>query len=64
MGIATVRETPSLTGQSVGGTNEIIELTQAHPPVNQHQKGPFYLWVVGKVTDSWLRAKQDALFPL
>ena len=33
-------ETPNLTGESVGETHRVLECTQAHPPRNQHQKGP------------------------
>ena len=55
-------ETPSLTGEYIGETNRVLECTQAHPPRNQHQKGPIWLWVAGEVTESGLRAKQATLF--
>ena len=61
---AAVGETPSLTGECIGETHRVLEHTQAHPPVNQHQKGPICLWVAGEVTESWLRAEQAALVPL
>ena len=64
VGIAVVGETPSLTGEFVGETHGVLECTQAHPHRNQHQKGPICLWVAGKVTESWQRAEQVALFPL
>ena len=57
-------ETPSLTGQFLGETHRVLDCTQAHPPWNQHQKGPICLRVAGEVTDSQLRAEQAALFPL
>ena len=43
-------ETPSLTGEFVGETHRVLECTQAHPPGNQHQKGPLCLWVAEGVT--------------
>ena len=61
---AAVRETPSLTGEFVEETHRVPECTQTHPPGNQHQKSPMYLWVVGEVTESPLRAVQMSLFPL
>ena len=63
-GVAAVGETPSLTGEFVGETHGVLERAQAHPPGNQHQKGPICLWVSGKVTESLLRAQQVALFLL
>ena len=57
-------ETPSLTEEFVGGTHRVLEHTQTHPPRNQHQKDPIYLWVVEEVTESQQRAKQVAVFPL
>ena len=57
-------ETPSLTGEFIGETHRVLECTQTHTPVNQHEKGPICLWVAGEVTDSQRRAEQAALFPL
>ena len=53
-----------LTEKTDGSCVAVLELTQTHPPGNQHQKGPIYLWVAEKVTESWPRAEQAALFPL
>ena len=65
MGVeAAVGETPSLTGEFVGETHRVLELTQNHPPRNQHQKGPIYLCVAREVTESQQRVEQAALFPL
>ena len=65
MGVeAAVRETPSLTREFIGETNRVLECTKAHPPRNQHQKGPICLWVAGAVTENGARAKQAALFLL
>ena len=64
MGAVAVGETPSLTGESVGGTHQALEGTLTHPPGNQHEKGAIHFWVAGEVTESWLRAKQVVLFPL
>ena len=64
MGVEAAGETPSLTGELVGEIHRVQEHTQAHPPGNQHQKGPICLWVVGEVIESWLKAKQGAMFPL
>ena len=64
MEVAAVGETPSLTGEFIGETHRVLQCTQNHPPRNQHQKGPMCLWVVEEVTESQLRAKQAALFPL
>ena len=63
MGVEVAGETPNLIGQFIGETHRVLECTQTHPPRNQHQKGPNCLWVVGKVTESQLRAEQAALFP-
>ena len=52
MGVVVVGETPSLTGESIGQAQEILECTQAHPPGNQHLKGPIYLWVAVEVIES------------
>ena len=60
---AAVGETPRLTGEVIGETKRVLERTQAHPPGNQHQKGPICLWAVGEVTERQLRAEQVALFP-
>ena len=51
-GEAAAGETPSLTGEFVGETHRGIECAQAHPPGNQHQKGPICLWVEREVTES------------
>ena len=64
MGVVVERETPNHTGQFIRENHEILECTQTHPPRNQHQKSPIYLWVAGEVTESWPRAEQVALFPL
>ena len=64
MGVAVVGETPSLTGESAGGTHGVLGYTQTHPPGNQHQKGPIHLWVAEEVIESRVRATQVALFPL
>ena len=42
--------------QFIGETHRILECTQAHPPGNQHQKGPICLWVAGEMTESHPRA--------
>ena len=52
MGILAVGGTPSLTEESIGGAYGILECTQAHPPGNQHLKGPIYLWVAVEVIES------------
>ena len=64
MGVEEAGETLSLTGEFVGETHRVLELTQTYPPRNQHQKGPICLWVAGEVTESWLRAEQVAFFSL
>ena len=64
MGVEVVGETPSLTREFIGETHRVLEHTQAHPPKNQHQRGPICLWVVGEVTENRQRAEQAALFPL
>ena len=56
--------TPSLTGEFIGETHRVLECTQIHPPRNQHQKGPIFLWVAEEVTESGQRAPQVALRPL
>ena len=61
---AAVGETPGLTGEFTGETHRVLGHTQSHPPGNQHQKGPIYLWVAAEVTESRQRAEQVALFPL
>ena len=63
-GEAAAGETPSLTGEFVGETQQVLECTQTHPPGNWHQKGPICLWIMGEVTESRVRAKQEALFPI
>ena len=57
-------ETRSLTGQFVVETHRVLEHAQNHPSGNQHQKGPICLWVAEEGTESWLRAKPAASFPL
>ena len=57
-------ETPSLIGEFIGEKHNVLELTQTHPPGNQHQKDPICLWVVAAVTESHQRMEQVALFPL
>ena len=64
MGVEAAGETPSLTGEFIGETYRGLECTQAHPPRNQHQKGPICLWVMGEVIESLPRAKQVVMFPL
>ena len=64
MRVAAAGETPSLIGEFIGETHRILERTQTHPPGNQQQKGLICLRVVEEVTESHLRAKQVALFPL
>ena len=64
VGVVAAGETPSLTGEFIGETHEVLEGTQTHPPENKHQKGPICLWVAGKVTENQLRDEQMALFPL
>ena len=39
MEVVAAGETPSHTGEYVGGTHRMLEYTQAHPPGNQHLKG-------------------------
>ena len=63
-GAVVAGETPRHIQEFVGETHRALECTQTQPPGNQHQKGPVYLWVAGEVTESQLRAKQLALFPL
>ena len=57
-------ETPSLTGESIGGIHMVLECIQAHPPGNLDQKGPICMLIVGEVTKSGVRTEQEALFPL
>ena len=64
VGVAAAGETPSLKGEFVGETHRVLECTQTHPPMTQHQEGPICLWVVEEVTESWWRAQQASLFPL
>ena len=63
MGVEATGKTPSLMGEFTGETHRVLEHTQTHPPRNQHQKGPIYLWVREEVTESRLRVQQAALFP-
>ena len=62
--VMAMGETPSLTREFFGEAHSVLEQTQTHPPKNQHQKGPIYLWVAGKVTERRSRAEQGALLPL
>ena len=39
VGVVVVGETPSLTGETVGGAHGALGHTQAHPCRNQHLKG-------------------------
>ena len=64
MGVEEARETDSFTGEITGETHRVLETTRAHPPGNQHQKGPICLWVEEEVTEIWQRAEQVVLFPL
>ena len=64
MEVVAAGEIPSLTVGFVGETHRVLECTQTHPPGNQHQKGPIYLWIAGEVTESRPRAEHAALFPL
>ena len=52
MGVVVVGESPSLTVEFIGETHWFLKSTQTHLPGNQHQKGPFYLWVAEEVTES------------
>ena len=61
---AAVEKTPSLTGEFIGETHRVLECSQAHPPGNQHQKGPIWWWVAGEVTENQQRAEQASLLPL
>ena len=61
MGIASVGETPSLTGEILGETHRVFECTQAHPLGKSVPEGPNLLV---EVTESGQRAEQVALFPL
>ena len=62
MWVVVVGETPSLTGKFIGEPHVVLECTQTHPPGNQQQKVPIFLWVAKEVTESWVRAKKVALF--
>ena len=44
-------ETPSFTGEFAGETHRVLECTQTHPPRNQHQRGPIWLWVAEGVIE-------------
>ena len=39
MGVVVVGETPSLTGEFIGGAYRFLECTQTYPPRNQQLKG-------------------------
>ena len=64
MGVAAVQETPSLTGEFVGETSRVLECIYTTLSWESAPEGPISLWIVGEVTESWLRAKQAVLFPL
>ena len=53
--------TPSLTGEFIGETHRVLELTQTHPSRNQHQKSLICLWASEEMTEIQPRAKQVAL---
>ena len=57
-------ETPSLTGEFIGETHRVLECTPNHPPRNQQENGPIFLWVAEEVTESQPTAEQVALFLL
>ena len=56
VGVESVGETPSLTGEFVGETHRVLKHTQNHTPGHQHQKGPICLWLEVEVIESWQRA--------
>ena len=66
MGVeAAVGETPRLTGEFIGETHMVLELTQTHRPgISTRRAGPMCLWVVGEVTENWQKAQQVALLLL
>ena len=39
-GVNVAEETLILTGEFVGETHRVLECTKAHPPRDQHQRGP------------------------
>ena len=51
-GVVAAGETPSLTGEFVGGARGVLECTQTHQPGNQHQQGPICWWVMEEVIES------------
>ena len=53
----------SLIGEFIGETHRVLEHTQTHPPRNQYQKVPIYLWVAEEATETRQRAQKAALFP-
>ena len=57
-------ETPSLMGEVVGETHMGLEHAQAHPLINQHQRGPVILWVAEGVAEIRRRVEQSPLLPL
>ena len=63
MGVEVAQETPSTPGVFTGKTHKVLECIQAHPPRNQHQKGPICLWVGQGVTENQQRVEQAVLFP-
>ena len=60
MGVAAVRETPSLTGEFIGETHRVLQCRKIYPSAPE---GPNLLVVEGEVTESRVRAKQVAMFP-
>ena len=64
MRVEVAGETPSLTGEFVGGTHRVLESTQNPHTWESAQKGPVCLWVAEEVIESQLRAEQVALLPL
>ena len=48
VGVAVVRETSILTGESIGEAHGILIHTQAHPPTHLHPKGQFACRYWGK----------------
>ena len=44
-------ETPGLMGEFLRESHGDLECTENHPPRNQHQKGPRYLWIAEEGTE-------------
>ena len=58
-------ETPSPTGELIGGTHRVLECTQNHPPTwESAPEGPNLLVGSREVTENRQRVEQVALFPL